>query len=215
MRPRRRGTAVFVGPTLHGWDRRQLGVGFTFFPPARVGDLSRAARGGFERIVLIDGCFIESRPPSPTETLECIRDGVEVWGTASLGALRAVELERYGMHGHGWVFRQFRNRRLFADDEVMVVYDADSGRRLSEPLVSMRRALLGARPYLEGRAARRILRRLAGLYFPDRTLQAFEAILRQEIGRRRTVRLLADYARYDVKREDASTLLRRLAGRAR
>ena len=50
-------------------------------------------------------------------------------GAASMGALRAVEMSRFGMIGVGTIFRWFRDARLVAEDELAVAYDPDTGAR--------------------------------------------------------------------------------------
>ena len=48
--------------------------------------------------------------------------GTRVIGGASLGALRAVELERFGMAGIGGIFHAYRSGAMVRDDAVMLVH---------------------------------------------------------------------------------------------
>lgn len=200
-------TVVFAGPTLYGWDPGRLPDGWVWRPPARLGDMTAATTSGATRLILIDGRFIDELPSSPAEIFALLRQGIEVWGAASLGALRAVELERYGMRGHGWVFRGFRARRLLADDEVMVVYDADTGRPLSESLVALRYALGRLRRDLPPGASRRILQEIRALYFPERTRECIQQAFVRHAGARHAKSLMDRYTSLDIKRRDAMSLL--------
>ena len=97
----------------------------------------------------------------------------------------------------------FRDGVLDADDEVALVYDPQSYRPLSEPLVNIRRALKMA---FEGGAIDqverdRLLLRMQSSYFPDRSYSALKA-------------LSPAFAAFfrgsvlpDVKRDDARQLL--------
>src|SRR5688572_16513266 len=92
--------AVFVGPSL---DRetaaRELDA--EFLPPVKRGDirslLLRNERP--EAIGIVDGKFLQSLSISPKEILEAIDEGLRVFGSSSMGALRAAECNTYGMIG--------------------------------------------------------------------------------------------------------------------
>ena len=48
--------------------------------------------------------------------------GIQIFGAASMGALRAAELHPFGMIGVGQVFQDFLNKQLNDDDEVAVLH---------------------------------------------------------------------------------------------
>jgi hypothetical protein len=91
-------------------------------------------------VAIIDGYF--DRVPSVwhKEILWALERGIHVWGASSIGALRAAELEPFGMVGVGEVFARFRDGELTDDDEVAVVHasDEDGFRPLSSPMVDLR-----------------------------------------------------------------------------
>lgn len=136
---------VFVGPTLPAEEaRRELDA--VVLPPAAQGDVYRVSHGRPRAIGLIDGYF-ESQPAVwHKEILWALAQGIRVYGSASMGALRAVELAPFGMVGVGEIFRAFREGELEDDDEVALVHGAaESGYRpLSEPMVNLRATLLRA-----------------------------------------------------------------------
>src|SRR5262245_37000236 len=120
----RRRAIIFLGPSLKVADARAL-LEADYRPPAKHSDILQAARARPPLIGLIDGEFLANLPPSPMEVLEALRSGVPILGSSSLGALRAVELEPFGMIGIGAIFEMFRRRELVADDEVALVFAPD------------------------------------------------------------------------------------------
>lgn len=69
-----------------------------------AGDLLRLA----PRPGIVDGSFHQTRAVRHKEILALIDAGVTVLGAASMGALRAAELDTYGMIGVGRVYDDFR-----------------------------------------------------------------------------------------------------------
>jgi hypothetical protein len=71
-------------------------------------------------IGLIDGLFETAATVWHMEILNALSEGVIVFGAASIGALRAVELQPFGMIGIGDVFHAYRDGEIEDDDEVAV-----------------------------------------------------------------------------------------------
>ena len=89
---------VFLGPTLGHDDARALLPNARFLPPARQGDVYRAVRAHDpKKIGLVDGVFLNVPAVWHREILWALEQGVEVFGAASMGALRAAELDDFGM----------------------------------------------------------------------------------------------------------------------
>ena len=85
---------VFLRPTLARRDAEQL-IDAVMLPPAQQGDVFRAVHVHRPAAIgLIDGAFAEARPVWHREILWAMSQGVHVFGAASMGALRAVELAR-------------------------------------------------------------------------------------------------------------------------
>jgi hypothetical protein len=135
---------VFCGPTLAGID---LPAGVTRLPPAGFGDMLGNAPKTPSTLVLIDGLFGSQRSPWHKEILTLLADGHRMIGAASMGALRACELQSHGMIGIGLVFRAYRRGVLIDDGDVAVVHaPAELGwRQLSIALVDVLAALNLAR----------------------------------------------------------------------
>ena len=84
---------AFLGPSLPAREAK----GFHLLPPARQGDIWRALGLRPRAIALIDGLFEAQPSVWHREILDALDAGIPVVGGASMGALRAVELEAFGM----------------------------------------------------------------------------------------------------------------------
>ena len=140
---------IFVGPTLS----REAVVSVLdaqCLPPAAQGDVYRAARLRPRAIGIIDGYFSGAPSVWHKEILWALSQGIAVFGSSSMGALRAAELHSFGMRGVGRIFEWFRDGVLEDDDEVAVVHGpAELGfAGASEPMVNVRATL--ARAVAEG-----------------------------------------------------------------
>lgn len=85
-----------------------------------MGDVYYAVENGFESIGLIDGYFEQRASVWHKELLWGLSKGVRILGSSSMGALRAAELEHFGMEGIGRVYEAYRSCTLIDDDEVAV-----------------------------------------------------------------------------------------------
>ncbi|MFF8950715.1 TfuA-like protein [Streptomyces sp. NPDC014940] len=213
MRP-----AVFIGPSL---DRESAAreLDAEYLPPVARGDiedlLGRATPP--RAIGIVDGRFLDSLSISPKEVLRAVDAGIPVYGSSSMGALRAVECAPFGMIGVGRIYEAYATGAVDADDEVAIVYHPESLRAQSEPLINLRFAVEHGveRAMIEAQAAQRFLNIAKSLYFPDRTVAAVLRILRKEIGDTVTEAFADFFANHapDTKREDALELLARIRHR--
>ncbi|WP_331376254.1 TfuA-like protein [Sinorhizobium chiapasense] len=133
---------VFVGPTVP--DARALaGAAFAVHPPAMQGDILRVVRAGATIIGLVDGNFEHVAPVWHKEILFALSQGVQVFGAASMGALRAAECAPFGMVGIGDIYRQYAAGELADDSDVALLHaPAELGYApLTVPLVNVRATL--------------------------------------------------------------------------
>ena len=197
---------VFLGPSLPKAEAKQI-VDADYRPPIRRGDLDLMANGAV--VAIIDGVFDQLLAISPREIREALGRGVRIFGSSSMGALRANEVP--GVEGVGRVFDMFRRGEVENDDEVAVAFDPDSERSLSEPLVNVRHAVdrLVKPGTLDAEVGSQILRAAKRLPYPDRVYPRIiqEAGLDQQRDARQLISMLAAH---DLKRDDAITLLERL-----
>ncbi len=132
---------IFTGPSLPWSEVTLVDQRIRCCPPAVRGDISKAAKAGVTIIGLIDGVFFNRAAVSHREIIEAIKLGVTVVGGSSMGALRASELDSFGMIGVGKIYMCFKEGVIEADDEVAVGYNPVTYEPLSDPLVNMRDAL--------------------------------------------------------------------------
>jgi hypothetical protein len=204
-------TIVFVGPTLHADAVRAVLPDADVRPPAAVGeilDLALAARRP-ARIVLIDGYFERMAAVWHKELLLALERGIAVYGAASMGALRAAELARFGMIGAGTIFEGYASGELVADDEVAVAHlpAAQGYRAISDALVNIRASLTAARrrKLIDKTSHDRLLAHARTRFYRDRT---WGELVAMEAG-------LARQPLIDQKAIDARSLLAVLTKRAR
>lgn len=135
---------VFTGPTLSAEEARTV-LDAVYLPPVSQGDVYRVSLRRPSVIGIIDGYFERIPAVWHKEILWAMSHGIHVFGSASMGALRAAELEPFGMEGVGEIFDAFRDGTLTDDDEVALGHGLESGYRpLSEAMVNIRHTLAAA-----------------------------------------------------------------------
>lgn len=163
---------IFLGPSLSTEKSKKI-FDADYRPPAKKGDFLRlAADSSIKMIGFVDGVFLQDYPPTPIEVYQLARkEGVLLAGAASLGALRAVELEKFGMIGIGKIFELYKRGKVDADDEVAVTFAAEGDYALqSEAMIDIRYNLfLAHKKGIIGKKTKRIIGKVAkGIYFPHR-----------------------------------------------
>ncbi|MCX5355544.1 TfuA-like protein [Streptomyces mirabilis] len=206
---------VYVGPTLPRDEPLLSDPSVRLLPPVRHGDLFDDAIADTDTVVIIDGLYHQTAALRHKEILATLARGVRVMGAASVGALRAVELYRFGMRGVGSIYRRYLSGELTADDEVAVGQEPDGDRQaLTWPLVNLRHVLdLAAQDGVVSAAtATVLLNEFRTVYYPHRTTPALRAICDRHYATALTVwlreRRAVDPYFGDVKRLDALKALR-------
>lgn len=207
----RRMVVVFLGPSLSRDEAMRILPDAEYRAPARKGDMLKVESGAV--VGLIDGVFLQDYPPTPIEVHTAMAKGVKVFGAASLGALRAVELERLGMVGIGRIFRLYREGRIEGDDEVAVTFDSNDYSLRSEALIDMRYTLYHAYKagVISDGTRRRLVRIAKGIYFPYRSYDAMISRAREEGVDGAELSALESYIasnRRSLKGEDSIKLLK-------
>jgi hypothetical protein len=204
---------VFAGPTLR---RDDLAVrpGIVALPPAAQGDVYRVALCRPQAIGIADGYFEGVLSIWHKEILWAMAQGIHVFGSASMGALRAAELHSFGMIGVGRIFEAYRDGELEDDDEVAVIHGpAEAGyAALSEAMVNVRRTLDEAESDgVIAPATRDHLIRIAkDLFYHDRTFDRLLGEAAAEAASSEELDALDEWlpqGRVDQKREDALAML--------
>ena len=94
--------------------------------PIKRGDIYNDINHRFNSIAIIDGRFDQTLAVSPSEIQDGIRSGLRIYGSSSMGALRAAELNSFGMIGVGKIFDYIKNSLLFRDDFVGQVFSENN-----------------------------------------------------------------------------------------
>lgn len=205
---------IFAGPTISAVEaRRELEA--IYLPPASAGDVYRVTLRRPSAIGIIDGYFQSKPAVWHKEILWAMSQGVHVFGSASMGALRAAELAAFGMEGVGVIFESYMDGRLEDDDEVAIAHGpAETGyRALSEAMIDMRETLQKAnRVGIISIELLRALERIGKeLPYPDRN---YSALLRSALERGSNESELGQLRKWlfngkvSQKREDALAMLR-------
>jgi len=208
---------VFTGPTLSAEEgRRELDA--VFLPPVAQGDVYLVARKKPSAIGIIDGFFEHVLSVSHKEILWAMSQGIHVFGAASMGALRAAELEAFGMVGVGAVFEAFRAGDLEADDEVAITHATaeERYRPTSVAMVDIRATLCAAEAAgAIGGEARTTLERIGKkLFYPDRCYPILMATAAKDGVAPEVLNglcaFIAKHGQVDRKRLDALAMLRNM-----
>ena len=203
-------TIVFLGPSLDRASAEKI-LAAEYRPPAKRGDILRAAADGAGIIVLIDGVFHQEAAVAHREVLAAVKAGVTVVGASSMGALRAAELHTLGMTGIGKIFGFYRDGKLVSDDEVALVFDPASGIALSEPLINIRCTLHKAEAagIITPADNAALLAAAQSVFYPQRTYKKIAAAAGDAIDPETRERFLAFAAKNpaDQKKEDAIAAL--------
>lgn len=167
-----------MGPSLTDADRAAIDRDvFDVHPPIRRGELAEALQNGYRTIAIIDGEFYQSLAVSPKEILIALRDDAAIIGGASMGALRAAEMDTYGMQGAGKVYEWYRKGVVFRDDDVALLYgSADTGsyQPITVPMVNVRWLIeeLKRQDVMTGQLRRRISMAARSISWRQRTWPA-------------------------------------------
>ena len=205
---------IFAGPSLPPASRPAAEPAIEWRPPVRQGELYRAALTRPAVIGLIDGYFEVVPTVWHKEILWAMAEGIHVFGAASIGALRAAELDAFGMRGIGRIYEQFRDGVLQDDDEVAVLHGPDElgYPPLTEAMVNMRATFEEAARVgvLAPDMAAQLTAIAKSLFYKDRT---HDAVLQRAAASGLSAPILRAVAawlpsgRIDQKHRDAEALL--------
>ena len=204
---------IFVGPTLPVAEITAL-LDAVCLPPVAQGDVYRAAVSRARAIGIVDGYFDGMPAVWHKEILWAMSQGIHVFGSASMGALRAAELHTFGMRGVGDIFAAYKAGDFEDDDEVAVVHGpaAIGYPSLSEPMVNMRATLAEAerRGIISGATQERLVESAKAMFYQDRS---WERLLSEAVVARAgedELQRLRDWlptGRIDQKRRDAHAMI--------
>jgi hypothetical protein len=203
---------VFLGPSLPVDSARKV-LDAEYLPPAKRGDIYRAALEGADIICLIDGVFFQECSVAHKEILDALEMGSKILGASSMGALRASEMDVYGMEGVGEIYLAYKRGDLISDDEVALIFDPIVFEPMSEPLVNIRHNLEIAlqRGVIDEAARNALLEAAQSRYFPERTYERMMLDCEGDVSPKvlQRFREFINNERRDLKMEDALKALER------
>ncbi|KDM89990.1 TfuA-like protein [Photobacterium galatheae] len=131
-------TIFFIGPSLPNHKIKELvNEDVDIRPPIQRGDLD-----GIEvsdgPVCIIDGVFHNSLAITAREIAKALQKGVKIYGSSSMGALRAAECAPIGMKGVGQIFEQYQSGECQSDADVALTFDPISYENITNPLVNVR-----------------------------------------------------------------------------
>ena len=189
-------TIVFLETSLTHDSALELLPDATYLRSIKMGDVLRAIQEGYRRIVIIDGNFSWVPSVWHKEILIALDYGLEVWGAASMGALRAAELEAFGMKGYGRIYERYKNEEIDGDDEVALAY-SKYNQEQTVPLINIRITL----EKIDLPNKDRVIEAIRAIYFAERTWGKIAQTVSNEI-----CDLIKTHY-IDAKQEDAASLL--------
>lgn len=175
---------VYLGPTLSREKAIKI-LDADYRDPAKKGDFLMLSQDSDEKkyVGFVDGVFLHDYPPSPIEVYHlATRKNIELIGASSLGALRAVELEKFGMKGIGKIFQLYKNGIINADDEVAVTFTRENNILQSEAMIDIRFNLFLAykKGIITNQTKKRIAKIAKNIYFPFRNYEDIIKLTQQQ-----------------------------------
>ncbi|OED43152.1 hypothetical protein AB833_04410 [Chromatiales bacterium (ex Bugula neritina AB1)] len=205
---------VFAGPTISP-NEILPHLDCMIAPPVKHGDIIKALQHKPESIAIIDGYFEGAASVWHKEILYALDQGVPVYGSSSMGALRASELYQFGMIGVGQIFAWYRDGIIEDDDEVAVSHGPAEVNylTLSEPMVNIRATLTLAceQNIIDETTLQALLHTAKSTFYKQRNWSHLLEISNQwnksNSGLTTLVNWLTQH-RVDLKKQDALQLLR-------
>lgn len=200
---------VFAGPSLVGVS---VPEGIEMRRPAKQGDIYLATLESPEPIGLIDGFFEGVLAVWHKEILWALAHEIPVLGASSMGALRAAELDHYGMIGVGAIYEGYRDG-LYEDDDEVALHHAPAAlgyAPVSIAMVNIRASMEAAEAagVISVEDGARITAAAKALYYGerrwDKVLAGEEAALRERL------KAWLSENEVDQKKIDAQALLDRM-----
>lgn len=189
-------TIVFLETSLSHLEAKTILPNAVYMPSIKKGDVIKAIKNGYEIIVIIDGNFGWTPSVWHKEIMIALDYGIEVFGASSMGAIRAAEMDSYGMQGIGTVYSMYKNEVIDGDDEVAIAFSPYNNLQ-TVPLVNIRITL----EQLHFESKKSVFSSIKKIFYAERTWSKIAKIVPEHAFD--LIRL--NYI--DIKKEDAISLL--------
>lgn len=199
---------IFTGPSLSHEEAKKI-LNADYKPPVGRGDIAKAMKDNPIIIGIIDGVFHQQPAVSHREIMNALDKGIIVVGGASMGALRAAELEDMGMIGVGMVFQAYKDGLVESDDDVAVVFEPSTQEQLSEALVSMKYNFDKAaqKGIISSEDSDHLYQVAKDIYYPKRTYNLVFRNSHLENEKINNLKRFLDKESLDIKNQDAKEVL--------
>ncbi len=203
---------VFAGSSISHEDARKI-LEANYQPPVKRFQLEKFIQKGYRVIGIVDGIFFDRAAVGHREIIAAMDAGIKVVGGASMGALRASELDSHGMIGVGKIYGWYRDGVIESDDEVAVSTNPDTFESISVPLVNMRETLKAALEagMINEKEHDELLKLAINTYYPDRSyLGLVKEGIKKGLVHEEKGNALLNFCKnkeVDVKKEDAVLVL--------
>lgn len=208
---------VFVGPSMPHEDARKL-LDAEYRPPVKRGDLQKIP-DDVDTVAIIDGVLLNDAAVGHREIIALLKSDVAVLGGGSMGALRAAELDSFGMRGIGRIYEEYKSGRVDGDDEVVLAYDPFTLAPLSEPLINFRLNICEAvnNGVISKKVADDVMTVMKNVYYPHRTGKKFAEVVSSFLNETDCTSFLNywNYNYQDYKNLDARLILEDLKKNAK
>jgi hypothetical protein len=219
---------IFTGPSISP-ELAHEHLQAVYLPPARLGDVYRICKLFEPRIIgIIDGYFNQVPAVWHKEILWAMSRGIRLYGAASMGALRASELDRWGMRGCGKIYQAYKKAilplpyndisgdEIFEDDdEVAIIHGpAELGYlAASDAMVNIRFTLSSAtqQGLIDEVTCAQLIRLSKDLFYAERNYATVLETARQQGVSDSLIDALGNWIKHhaiDQKQVDAIELLK-------
>jgi hypothetical protein len=199
---------IFLGPSL-SHDKALDILNADYRPPIQRGDIINILSENPDIIGIIDGVFHQQPAVSHREILEALKKDITVVGGASMGALRASELDDFGMIGVGYVYKQYKEGHIESDDDVAVVINPLNMEQLSDSLVSMEYNFKKAlnKGIISKEDFNTLIKTAKSIFYPKRTYKLLFNKVKIEPAKITAIEKFLVGEGVDIKRQDAIAVL--------
>ena len=200
---------IFLGPSLSTDEASKI-LDADYRPPIQRGDITAALQDNPDIIGIIDGVFHQQPAVSHREILNALKKGVTIVGGASMGALRAAELDDFGMVGIGYVYNQYKNGFIESDDDVAIIINPLNLEQLSDSLVSMEynfKRMLD-KGIISEEEFNRLFKTAKSIFYPKRTYDLVFNSVDIDKNKIKELEKFLDEEGIDIKRQDAIDVIK-------
>jgi hypothetical protein len=207
---------IFTGPTINHADAVKIFPAGIYHDPISQGDIPKLIKNyNVKAVAIIDGFFEGVPSVWHKEILHALSENIFVFGSSSMGALRAAELHDFGMVGTGEIFNLYYNKIIEDDDEVAVLHGPKEigYHPFSEAMVNIRATLKKAIDFqiINYEDACKIIYNAKELFYKKRNYH--EIIKKVDISSEKKEKFIhwVEIEKVDQKRKDAEQLLYHLS----